>query len=394
MPSRTAVRLLAPYFLLLAVFLLPAGCATIEVEPPLPEQITLTKLARCEPNAPIAWYPVGGKIATAADGLALVTLDTKQKVKAAEESPIALAWSPNGRRLAAGFVRNGDTLLKLYADAGGSLLEIRDKSGEPIAIKAKGRVKQIFWLSNDLILAASAQVKQPPYGVKFQTRLHYWDTGGEMITKPLRSAMLTPKDAPEIEDVLYGTFHIALSPYKDEILFTELISPPLGASYLKLVLQHLETGQARDVAKLHPTSQGGIFAGNGEEILYGDGEFAFHTKNPWTGELLLSIAAPGRSLAVSPDGSYLFMDNTLYQDGLVLAAFPAGSRVVFSPFGEALILQHGNMLYHLSGLGLAPPVLPGEKIRRSLLPLRTLRAKGIISPEDYYARKKDIIRKP
>lgn len=359
--------------LCLLLFLWLAGCARLPVTGNLPDGATLETLARIDPGAPFAADPEGGRVALVRDGLRILDPASGEQLLSAE-SPAALAWADDGKRLAAAFAHGGGTLLKIFA--GGRV----EREAE-----ISGRVDRLDWHPETGLFAAATTLEVYSFGANYKAVLYRWQGEGAPLATPLHDVTLKPLTLHNWGEHLYRTVRLEISPFGDEILYTRLHDPPAFSPYLKIVQQHLETGAEREVAHVALTSGGAVHAAD-ETVLYGDGMRRSRRVDPWTASELQSWPTAGRTLAISRGGRYLLLDGRLYRDGAEIAAFPAGSEGRFSSGGR-LFLRVDRRLYRLSGLEEDPTPALAPAVRDRLRKLRKWRSDGLISHDEYLRQK-------
>lgn len=370
---RVAVRLMFPLF-----FAWITGCAHLPMTGALPDGARITEVARVDAAAPFALDPQGELIAYGSAGLTLKELGSGHDRPVAAPAPTALAWSPDGKQLAASFLLGEESVLKLCDRQGGVLKETR----------LAGRVKSLVWRSSTEILAFAVQQRNFSFGSRLTELLYRWDGTGKPAETILHETTLMPATLRRWGDMLLRPLTFSLSPLGDEILYPRLHAPPLFTPYLQLVLRNLDGGAELEVAEVSLHSAGGAFSGDGEWLLYGDGEGESRLFDPWGKQLLAAFPTPGRSVALSPSGRYLLLDGRLYRDGKEIASFPAASAGAFSATGGRLLIRYGERLYLVNGLPDEPPVPIGPAERDRLRQLRKWREEGLITDTEYRASRK------
>ena len=143
--------LYGPIFVL---FMFAAGCTGLPVSRTLPAGITSEPVvtAAVEPFAP---DPTGQNLAFSRKGLNIITLDTKKEIQVTTEKPTALAWSPDGSRLAAAFISGSETsMVKLYGTDG-------TKLGNTEVV---GTIGNLAWRSADELLIAEVLLTNYKFG--------------------------------------------------------------------------------------------------------------------------------------------------------------------------------------------------------------------------------------
>lgn len=364
--------------LLLLLILWLSGCARLPVAEDLPPGVTLHRIGKMEADAPFAPSPTGDRVALTRDGLRIFDPITGKGSMISGATPVALAWTPDGERLAAAFAGKNDTRLQVFG-AGG------ESRGE---IVVEGRIAHLLWISGEQLLVGAVKMETFSFGSEHRTIIYRWNGSEEMAKVVEHYTVAKPRTLHDWGDYLYRTVHVALSPLGDEILYTRLHDPPAFSPYLKIVMRHLETGVERELANVSLTSVGGIFA-HDETVIYGDGSGRTRQVDPWMEEERELWPTPGRRLSASEGGRYLFIDGRLYSDGSEILAFPPMSEGCFA-FGGRLFIRDDRSLYLLEGLGEDSVPALDSAVRDHLLKLRRWRSGGLISHQDYLQQKQRI----
>lgn len=357
------------------------GCAHLPTSAPLPPGITVTAVTRIDRGAPFVWAPGGERIALGRGGLRLLDLAGGTELKIWDESPVDLAWSPDGSRLAAAFPREGKTTLRLFDPANGAVM------AEAVVA---GRVSGLGWGGAGELLAAAVDITTYSFGGNFRQLLYRWSGTDSPVAATLAETTVKPLTLRQWGEALYRVFHLTVSPAGDELIYTRLHDPPALLPYLQVVLRHQATGAEREVATVGLESGGALFIG--DVVVYGDGRGGIRRVDPWQVRELASFPAPGVNLAISPGGSHLLADGRLYRDGNELAVFPAESSGLFAPRGDRLLVRNGSTLFLLAGLPADEAAPPGMAVRERLLLLRKWRSQGLISADEYRAAKERILK--
>ena len=380
LPSSRCSFAIAAIFISLAT-LLVTGCAHGPYSGTLPAGVRVSRLTGVDPATPFAWNPAGTKLVLVSGSLQLYDPATGSS-QTLGEKPLAVAWSPDGERLATASPQGTGTALRILDGHGAVLSEA----------SIAGRVTKLAWRSPAELLAAAITIDKFAFGANIKGRLLSWDGVAAPVATTLNDITVRPFIAKWPLETLYHTLSFTLSPLGDEIVYTRLIDPPAFAPYLRIVIRHLESGAEKEVTGVAVGSAGAVYAADGERILYGDGDAASHWFDPWGERELATIPAPGRNIAVSPANHYAFIDGRLYSDGKELARFSPGCIGAFSPRGESLLLGCDNDLYLVSGLHEQSAGHGTPKDRDRLLTLRKWRSEGLISIPDYESAKERMLR--
>jgi hypothetical protein len=363
---------------LVVLFILAAlpqfGCSRLPITGPLPESLSADKVASLDDHSPLAISPDGRVVALSDSGLKLFHLPTRQELEVSERVPLKLAWSPFGYNLAAAYGEEGKSTIVIYDQHG-------IKSGE---ITVTGMVTDLVWLSENEILASSIVITRFTFGTNFKSLLHRWQPGGAAAaTTPLKDTTLQPATSRTWLPLLMRGPMIDVSPTAPQILYVQPLDPPLFTPYYKLFVRDLASGREMEVDTLGIGTSGGRFTADGELVVYGDGANKTTIKDPWTGETVTTLATAGRDLQVSPAGDYLFADGTLFHDGKPVTPLAPGGTARFTPDGTGLLVAADGSLHLLSGLKPdTSRLIPPTQLKK-LLPPRSWRLDGLISPREY-----------
>jgi hypothetical protein len=349
------------------------ACASQPVYHNLSSGIAIEPVARTAAGSPFAPDPAGKRVAMADDGLALFDVTTRRTTQLSADIPQALAWSPDGRRLAVASRNSGDS--RVY---------ICESSGTVIGSSSfPGDVNALRWRGDNELLIATLELKVFSFGINFAQVLYRWDGINPAARIELNNATLRRQVYQALGPVLPRLLSFALSPYGDAIVYPRLIDPPMFDPHLLFVIRNLATGREREVAPAAVNSGGAVFAGTDDTVLYGDGRVETVLRNPWQARQSAAFPHPGRSLAASAGGRTLFIDGNLYRDGTLLLTFPANAAGAFNFDGTALFVRYEKVLYLVSGLPPDPsPTVPAKSNER-LLTLRQWRSEELISPADF-----------
>lgn len=355
--------------LLLLAFLWLAGCSPLATVD-LPPDLRLARLTTVASGAPFAPHPLGERLAVGGDDLTVFEPATGASISLDDRPPLALAWSPDGRLLAAAFARGAESLLRLF-DGSVAVGEA------PVA----GRVSDLAWLSGGSLLAATTTLKNFAFGSDFRTTLYRWDGASAPHPVAVHNVTVKPLTRQRWGALLQSAIRLDSAPQGDALVYTRLHDPPAFPPYLKIVLRHLDSGAERVLADVSLPSGGGVHAG-GDQVVYGDGHGVTRRIDPWSGQKLQSWSTPGHTVVASAGGRHLLLDGRLYTDGTEIAAFPAGSEGHFAADGR-LFLRMDDHIYRLAGLEDDTPAPLEPAVSKRLLDLRRWRSEGLITHEEF-----------
>ncbi len=354
-------------------FIAAAGCARLPVTGVLPDTARVTDLASVEAGSPFALDARGETVAFANGGLMVKDVTSGEERKVSADLPTVLAWSPDGKELAAAFSQGDETVLRRYDRQGNALAQAR----------VSGRVNGLAWRPSSEILAFAVKQRVYSFGANLAEVLYRWDGKGEPSTTALQETTLLPAIAKRWQGAIQHVLTFAVSPLDDEIVYARFYAPPAFDPYLKIILRHLESGREREVATASLLAAGAIFSRDGEEVVCGDGERETRLLDPWGDRTVATFPSPGRTLALSPAGRYLLLDGRLYREGREIAAFPAQSVGAFASGGGRLALRYGDRLYLVTTLPEEPAAPRDPAAAARLRQLHKWLSEGLVSPKDY-----------
>ncbi len=364
--------------LMLLILLVVQGCTGLPVQN-LPDNLNLDRVAASEAGTPFKPDPGGERIALDDNGLVLLELDTNRTAQLSPDSPVALAWSPSGSKLAAAFPANENSTLRIFGTEGNITAQN----------SADGTISDLAWVTDDILIFLVISLKNYSFGSTYRTSLWRWETNGTPALIEEKNVTIKPHTVKIMGAQLYKTAKLSISPLGDEILYTTLHDPPVIEPYLKILLRHLETGAEKEVAQVDPAT-GGAYLLHEDMILYSNGINEVKLLTPWTGDEIYNWQTAGRKLAVSPSGQYLLADGQLFDDTMNITNFSPGVDGYFTASGH-LFIRHRNLLYRLSGLGIkkSRPLTP--EIQRNLLEIRKWRSTGLINNQEFLLQQKRIL---
>lgn len=378
MPSFAPVRLMLCAFLLQ---MLPA-CATLPVYSTPPPGITVEPCTRISAGAPFAPDPHGSRLALAHDGLVLLDVPTGRITQLSEDAPLALAWAPDGQRLAA-----------VLGGAEGSRVRIYDAAGTVLGTGVvPGTASALVWHGNEELLVASLELKGYSFGANYKQLLSRWDGRTPPVTTVLYDSTLRAKTVKALSPILPRFFSVALSPFGDAVVYARLQDPPAFSPRLRFVVRNLATGGEHEAASATVNSGGAIFAGRDDVLWYGDGTGETAQLDPWREQRLSMLPQPGASLAASPGGTTLFVDGRLYRNGQPFLTFPPDATGAFTADGTRLFVRQDDRIYLVGGLPPdPPPAVPAER-RERFMTLRQWRSDGLITPAEFTGAVESAVR--
>jgi hypothetical protein len=364
-----------------------SGCTPFLQVSQIPEDFEVKTIAKVDADAPFAVNRSGGFAAVYDDALETIAPEgTISKI--AEGAVIALCFSPSGDRLAAAVPALAPPGQPALPAGSKTVLRLFDRQGSVVAeTTVPERITSITWRSEAQLLATAASIKRFSFGTEVISRLYLWDGTNPPVATTLGDVTVRRPLAKQPDEELSMNFNLAVSPLGDEIAYSSLKDPPLFSPYLSIVIRHLETGAEREVGKTSLGSAGPIYTPDGESLLVNDTQAMTRRLAIPDGREMDAWPSSGRYPALSPSGSYLFLDGRLYQGGRLVASFPSQTRGLFLPDGSALAISYQGKLYLVSGLKdqAAAPLPPADLER--LLKLRRLRSLGLITEKEYKAQK-------
>ena len=323
----------------------------------------------------------GDRIAYGHAGLSVVSLaGDKAEVSFSDRTPLSLAWSQQGAQLAAVFQDGEQTQVVVYADSGEALRSYR----------IDGRVTCLAWTPAADILALAVQLRTFSFGIPLKAQLVHLDPQGSVRNETLFDTTLKKGTVASLGDELYRLYGFDLSPLGDDIVFTRFYDPPVIRRNLKVFLRHLPSGATRLLMELPTEAGSAVWSADSEQVVFSDGQQRTVRFDPWTLTSVRRWDLPGRFLAHSQAGPLLYIDGQLYQDGR-LAAQMADGKAAFSRNGQKLIVA-GKRQFSIYSFPEAAQSPLSQEQRQRLLTLRTLRAKELVTLDEYQRTRRELMK--
>lgn len=367
-----------PAVILLLILLVISSCATIPADPPLPDRSSPKPVSRGitgevspSPDGRFLLYQKGNRLLLSGEtGGTKVVLDSLPP-----GSVIYTSWSPDGNRF----------LVTLSKEGKGSV-ELRTVADELIARWERGEILgRGGWISPDEFLVPALKMTTYRFGVDLrQIMLRFRADRTPPAEVVLHSATIRPSIFKRYGDSIMRGFVISPHPLGDTILFTRFHDPPEFTPYRKIMLLHLESGEQTEAGSTPLDAPPPIFTGTDDVILAADSSSTFSI-DPWRRTKSLLVQKTGE-MACARDSSACLVAGDLILGKERLTSFPAESRGSFSDDGALLVVTYRGDAYSLSfprGTIIHPP--DGAARRDRLRYLRNLRAKRLISPEEFSA---------
>lgn len=367
----------------LCLALLLSGCAQLRIAGPDAARLTSKVVTRIDTEPLFAAAPGGRQLAFSYGGVRVMPLPSGESRSVSPERPLALAWSPDGGRLAVAFGRGP-----------GSRIAVFDAAGVLVAeTAAAGRVGALFWTGTDQLLAVTMELETFKFGTTCREVLLSWQLAGPPVRTLLHETTLKPYTVHRLTPgMLIRAVSPALSPLGDELVYGRLQDPPAFDAYVKIMVRNLSSGVEREIAKAGFSDGAARFSADGEELLLSSGSGQIRRLAPWSGTEKSAAPFSARALAVSPDGRHLLADGRLLDDGREAALFPPWTTGEFLDDGRLLVVDNGT-LFLVSGFGapVAGATLSPEK-RERLRTIRAWRASGLISDDDYISAREKVMK--
>lgn len=371
---RTASQKVCLSILPFCLAILLSGCARLPVAGPDAARLTTTVVARLDAEPLFAAAPGGKLVAFSSEGVRVAPLPTGEIRTLSGDHPLALAWSPDGGRLAVAFDRGTESRITVFGADGVTVAETA----------AAGHVGALFWPESGALLAVTTELESHKFGTSCREVLLRWQLAGAPERTVLHEVTLKPYTVRKWGPVLLTrAINPAISPLGDELIYGRIQDPPAFDAYLKVMVRNISSGAEREVAKTGFSDGAARFSADGEELIMSNGSGRIRRIAAWSGAEKQAVPFSGRVLAVSPDGRHLLADGRLLDDGREVATFSARTTGEFLDDGRLLVVDNGT-LFLVSGFGasVSGPPLPPGKLER-LRTLHAWRASGLISPDDY-----------
>jgi hypothetical protein len=222
--------------------------------------------------------------------------------------------------------------------------------------------------------------------------LYRWEPGkNEPVATELRDVTLQPNTIKKSHALLSRGPMMDFSSQTPLISYFHPIDPPVFDPHYQLVIRELASGKEIEIDRLSLFTQGARLSADGEYILFGDGKGVTTLRNLWSEEPRFSATTPGANLALAPGSRYWFSDGTLFRDSAPVALLAAGADAQFTPDGRRLVLRAGKDLYLVSGINSVQGGMFVPALTEKLQLLRSMRAEGLITPNEYSESLKRIV---
>lgn len=364
-----------PLLLILILLFIPA-CTTIPATPPLPETSTPQPVARgvtgdalLSPDGRSLLYQSGTRLLLAREsGEPEVVLDSLPP-----DSILHLSWAPDGRRFVVTMNQGGKGVVELRTVGDGTVAR-----WERSEILGRGG-----WISPEEFLVPALKMTTYRFGVDIrQIMLRYRSDSSPPAEVVLHSATIRPTVFSRYREALERGFVITPHPLGDTILFTRFHDPPEFTPYRKIILMHLESGEQTEVGSTPLDSPAPIFTGTDDVILSSDSGSTLSV-DPWT--MTKSTILPKRGdMTCARHGTACLIAGELMIGREHLTSFPGEARGNFSDDGTRLVVTYRGDAFSLRLPPATAPAGSGPDARRDrLIQLRTLRAKRLISPQEF-----------
>ena len=346
------MRYLISFFPIIASLL---GCTT-----PVPFSIDNDPLEKIVATRKIEIFEadsLGKNVAFSGDGLFVVDIQSGNLVRLNDETPLDLAWSPDGSILAAAFTsKDGEALVLQFSPQGELLLE----KILPIVFGS------LEWSARGDLLVSGSVLKLYSFGANLTQNL-YRCIGNEFVQITLSDTTLHPETVKRVAPYIDYIQPLAFSSHGDELIFVSLHDPPEFPPYLEIVHQNWQVGSPRPLMKL-PVQALDLRWLRGKEAVEIITETKKYSLQIW----------PTAEVQSTSDTNYRFSLGRLYDGDQLLADWGAEAKIQ--------ILQDGRFLLGVKntiflGRGLRPGTTGShnEKIWK----LRQWRAAGLISPDEF-----------
>jgi hypothetical protein len=363
--------------------ILLSGCAQLPIAGPDAARLISTVVTRLDAEPLFAAAPGGRQVAFSSEGVRVMPLPSGEPRSLSAERPLALAWSPDGGRLAVAFGRGGESRIAVFDASGVSVAETA----------AAGRVGALFWTEPDLLLAVTMELEPFKFGTTCREVLLRWQLAGAPERTVLHETTLKPYTVRKLAaGMLMRAVSPAVSPLGDELVYGRIQDPPAFDAYVKVMVRNLSSGVEREIAKTGFSDGTARFSADGEELFIANGSGQIRRIAAWSDAEQPVAPFSGRVLAVSPDGRHLLADGRLLDDGREAALFPPWTTGAFLDDGRLLIVDNGT-LFLVSGFGapVAGAAVPPEK-RERLRTIRAWRASGLITADDYVSAREKVMK--
>ncbi|MFZ2949650.1 MAG: hypothetical protein WA003_09225, partial [Desulfuromonadaceae bacterium] len=293
--------------------ILLSGCAQLQIAGPDAAGMTSTVVTRLDAESIFAAAPGGSQVAFSSGGVRVMPLPSGESRSLSAERPLALAWSPDGGKLAVAFGRGTGSRIAIFGVDGVFAAETT-----PV-----GRVGALFWTDSDVLLAVTMELEPFKFGTTCREVLLRWKLAGVPERTLLHETTLKPYTVRKLAaGMLIRAISPAISPLGDELVYGRIQDPPAFDAYMKVMVRNLSSGAEREIAKTGFGDGAARFSADGEELFIASGSGQIRRIAPWSGTEKPAAPFSGRVLAVSPDGRHLLADGRLLDNGREAALFP------------------------------------------------------------------------
>lgn len=380
-PGASGHYRIALLLLLICLTVLLSGCAGLPISGYAPGELASTVVARLDADPLFAASPDGTHVAYSREGVRVVSLSSRKSQLLFRESPLALAWSPNGQQLAIAYLHGAENRIALFSVDG-------RLTADTVTV---GHVVAIFWPEADTLLALTVELEPHSFGTTCREVLLRWQPGETPLRTILHDVTLKPATLRRRGiPALLRAIAPRLSPAGDELLYGRIQDPPAFEAYLKLVIRNLDSADERVISTSRFPGETIRFSVDGEGLLL---QTAGRTVllDSWSGaekpdrDLPGQESLPSARCCLSADGRFVEADGRTVQ-------LPPRTNGQFLGDGR-LLSSHNGRLYLVSGFAptAAVPALPLEKQKR-LRTLRAWRAAGLISADEYHTAREKVVK--
>ena len=300
---------------------------------------------------------MGKNVAISGDGLFVVPIESGNLVRLNDETPLDLAWSPDGSILAAAFPsKDGETLLIQYSPQG----ELLTEKSLPIDFGS------LAWSDRGDLLVSGYVLQIYTFGANLTQSL-YRVKGDEFIQIILSDTTLHPETVKRLVPYIDFIQPVAFSPYGDELVFISLHDPPEFPPYMEILHQNWQVGSPRSLMELPVQALELKWLQDKETVEIITESKKYHLQI-W----------PSAEVQSTSDRNYRFSLGRLYDGDQLLTDWGAESKIQILHDGRFL-LGVKNTIFLGSGLRQGTPTSHNEKNWK----LRQWRAAGLISPDEF-----------
>lgn len=368
------------------VFLLcaAASCTPHRVPAEAAAPFHPARIASGVPSRPgsMSWSPDGKQIAFISSALNIYDREQRTLRTVGIKNPSYLLWTAEQGLLV--IARGADTAVLCVVEPG--TLAVTQHILGPDA-------RALYHVDRDRLLVLSMKRTLLRFGIETQYRLSAYHQRGAMQNKLYSFEKIYPRRIPD--ELLFTMLHAALDPLNDALLVMELVTPPVVSAYTRLKSIDVLTGEAREIAAPQNTVYTGIsWSPDGRRLALSDASGRLEITDLRVSAGAVRTDAVGLHPAWNPRGSLIYLGGYLVSsngktEAALLPDSPQslglwsgdGTRLAVAADGDLWLFDAFTPVY-------LPPDRPlDEALKNKLSLLKSLHSDGLVTLQDYQARR-------